>query len=108
MAPMIKLDDIHSLTDFQRETSAHMNRLKRTGRPAILTVNGKARVIVQDAGAYQKLLDRIEDIEKRLELAGSIREFRAGQVRDVDAVFDDLEARYETGGKPTAKRARRR
>ena len=39
---MIALQDIRSLTDFQRNTKAHLKRLKATGRPAVLTVNGKA------------------------------------------------------------------
>jgi hypothetical protein len=40
---MIKLEDIGSLTDFARNTKTHLKRLKRTGRPELLTVNGKLR-----------------------------------------------------------------
>ena len=45
---MIQLADIHSLSDFQRNTKEHLQRLKRSGRPEVLTVNGKAEVVVQD------------------------------------------------------------
>jgi len=34
-----------------------MKQLKKTKRPVVLTVNGKAAAIVQDAEAYQRLLD---------------------------------------------------
>ena len=37
---MIHLDDIYSLTEFQRHTKEHIERLKQTGRPEVLTVNG--------------------------------------------------------------------
>jgi hypothetical protein len=56
---MIRVQDILSLTEFHRHTKLHMKRLHATGRPEILTVNGKAKLVVQDAAAYQKLLKRM-------------------------------------------------
>ena len=47
----MNLTDIHSLTDFQRNVKDHLKHLKETGRPEILTVNGKAAVVVQDGPA---------------------------------------------------------
>lgn len=49
---MIDVRDIYSLSDFQRKTREHIRRLKHTGRPEVLTVNGKAELVVQAAGAY--------------------------------------------------------
>ena len=49
-------EDIHSMTDFKRRTTEFVARLKGTGRPIVLTTNGRAEVVVQDAAAYQKLL----------------------------------------------------
>ena len=57
---MVHLEDIHSLSDFQRNTKEHIQRLKETGRPEVLTVNGKAEIVVQDAASYQKLLELID------------------------------------------------
>jgi hypothetical protein len=57
---VINLKDICSLSDFQRKTREHIRRLKRTGRPEILTVNGRAELVVQDAASYQKLLDALD------------------------------------------------
>jgi PHD/YefM family antitoxin component YafN of YafNO toxin-antitoxin module len=57
---MIQIDDITSLTDFQRNAKTHVRRLKKTGRPEVLTINGKPEVIVQDAASYQKLADAAE------------------------------------------------
>jgi prevent-host-death family protein len=56
---MIDLKEIHPLTDFQRNTKAYLKRLKETGRPQDLTVNGRAEVVVQDAAACQVLLDAV-------------------------------------------------
>jgi PHD/YefM family antitoxin component YafN of YafNO toxin-antitoxin module len=60
---MIKLEDIHSLTDFQRDAKSHIKQLKKTGRPVVLTVNGKATLVVQDASAYQSMLDAVDRAE---------------------------------------------
>ncbi len=60
---MIQLTDIHPVTDFLRDHKAHIERLSETGRPEVLTVNGRARVVVQDAAAYQKLLDAIDQAD---------------------------------------------
>lgn len=54
---MIDLNNIRSLSDFQRNTREHIQRLKRSGKPEVLTVNGQAELVVQSAQAYQKLLD---------------------------------------------------
>ena len=53
-------ENIHSLTDFQRNTKRHIHRLKKSGRPQVLTVNGRAEVVVQDAKAYQEILERLD------------------------------------------------
>jgi PHD/YefM family antitoxin component YafN of YafNO toxin-antitoxin module len=63
-AAMIRSEDITSLTDFAKNTKAHLKRLKRTGRPELLTVNGKAEVVVQNASAYQTLLESLEKLER--------------------------------------------
>jgi hypothetical protein len=61
---MIRPQDIGSLTDFQRNTKAHLKRLRRTGRPELLTVNGKAEVVVQNASAYQRLIESLEKLKR--------------------------------------------
>lgn len=57
--------DIHSLSTFKRDTAKLVRQMKKTKEPVVLTVNGKAALVVQDAESYQKLLeakDRMEAI----------------------------------------------
>lgn len=59
-------DDIRSLSDFKRKTPDLLKQLKKTGRPVVLTMNGRAKVVIQDAQSYQRmaeLIDRAEVIE---------------------------------------------
>ncbi len=54
---MINLNrDIQSLSSFKRNTSEFIQQMKETGKPIVLTVNGKAELVVQDAVSYQKFL----------------------------------------------------
>ncbi len=55
--------DIQSLAKFKHNTSELIEELKETGQPVVLTVNGKAEVIVQDTKSYQELLDTIEKLK---------------------------------------------
>ena len=57
---MITATDTNSLDSFKRRTKQHIDRLRETGRPQVLTVNGKPAVVVQDAESYQRLLDQLD------------------------------------------------
>jgi prevent-host-death family protein len=81
-------EDIHSLTTFKRNTTGLMNHMKKTGRPLVLTVKGKAEAVVLDAKTYQ-------DVASQLDTVASIRrglaQVRKGMGRPADDVFADLE-----------------
>jgi PHD/YefM family antitoxin component YafN of YafNO toxin-antitoxin module len=62
---MVRPEDIGSLTDFARNTKAHLEKLRRTGRPELLTVNGKAEVVVQNASAYEQLVKSLERLKRQ-------------------------------------------
>ena|SRR5712692_5890023 len=93
MSHMIDLKDIHPLTDFQRNTKAHLKRLKETGKPMVLTVNGRAEIVVQHRDAYQKLLeavDRAEALERR-RLEDEKKMERPGVTRPLAEAIDELD-----------------
>jgi len=91
---MIALEDIRSLTDFQRNTKKHLKRLKATGRPEVLTVNGKAELIVQDAAAFEDMLDAIRGIQRGLE------EMKAGKGEPARKVLDRIRTKYKIPRSP--------
>ena len=57
---LIDLRDIHSLSDFQRNAKQYIARLQESHKPVVLTVNGEAALIVQDAASYQAMLEELE------------------------------------------------
>ena len=44
-----------SLSRFKRESNQLIKKLMRTGKPIVLTVNGKIQLVVQTVDAYQRL-----------------------------------------------------
>jgi PHD/YefM family antitoxin component YafN of YafNO toxin-antitoxin module len=95
---MIALQDIRSLTDFQRNTKAHLKRLKSTGRPVVLTVNGRAELIVQNAAAYEDTLDAIRGIQRGLD------EMKAGKGEPARVVLDRIRAKHKIPRSQKTKR----
>jgi prevent-host-death family protein len=76
--------DIQSLTDFKKNTSEFVNQLKQTGEPVVLTINGKAELVVQDAAAYQKLREIAEQARVLEGIREGIDDMNAGRTVSVD------------------------
>jgi prevent-host-death family protein len=88
---MISLKDgIDSLSNFKRNTADFLRQLKKSGSPLVLTVNGKAEVVVQDAASYQRLLEISERLETIEALRPAIAEMRAGKGEPAEMVFEQL------------------
>lgn len=66
METRINLEDIQTLTDFKRNAKEYVERIKATKSPLVLTVNGKAEVVVHEARAFQEMMDRLERVEEEL------------------------------------------
>ena len=60
---MIDLRDVRSVTEFQRNLRDYVGRLKAKKTPLVLTVKGRAELVVQNAAGYQALLDRLDRAE---------------------------------------------
>jgi PHD/YefM family antitoxin component YafN of YafNO toxin-antitoxin module len=76
--------DIHSLTDFKKNTSEFVNQLKQTGEPVVRTINGKAELVVQDAAAYQELRQIPEEARLLEGVRQGIEDMRAGPTTSLD------------------------
>ena len=70
-------NDIKSLSHFKRNTAEIMDHLKETGSPVVLTVNGEARIVVQNAQAYQRVLELAEKSEMMDFLEASRKDMEA-------------------------------
>ena len=80
--------DIHSLTTFKRKSSSLMKHMKKTGRPLVLTINGKAEAVVLDPATYQDVADHLDAVASiRRGLAQAVR----GEGRPAEDLLNELE-----------------
>ncbi len=93
---------VDSLTNFKRQTAEYLRQLHATGSPMVLTVNGKAAVVVQDAAAFQRLVEQAAKADRE-EAIAAIREgladVEAGRVKPARKALKALARKY---GIPTA------
>lgn len=82
--------DIDSLSNFKRNTPEFLRQLKETGHPVVLTINGKAELVVQDTASYQKLIELAERAERMDALKASIEDMKAGNVIPADDVLAEM------------------
>ena len=86
--------DIQSLTTFRRKSGEFLKHLKKTKRPVVLTVNGKAEAVVQDAEAYQRLLDLAARADVYEAIRQGLDDVAHGRTPPSREVFYELRKRY--------------
>lgn len=91
---MLSINDIHPLTDFLRNHKAHISRIKETGTPEVLTVNGKAELVVMDATAFQALLDKVERSETIEAIREGLAAAERGEMKPAEQVFEEMRRKY--------------
>ena len=87
-------EDIQSLTTFRRKSGAFMKQLKKSKRPVILTVNGKAQAVVQDAEAYQRLLDIAARADVFEAIRQGLEDVARGRTRPAREVFAEIRQKH--------------
>ena len=92
-------EDIHSLSDFKRQTGKFTARLKKSGRPAVLTINGRAELVVQDAASYQRLLELAEQAEMLEFLRQSRADMEAGRTMPAVQALERLAQKHKLKSK---------
>ncbi|MBE9082839.1 type II toxin-antitoxin system Phd/YefM family antitoxin [Tolypothrix sp. LEGE 11397] len=95
---MIDLTNIHSLSEFQRNTKHYVSQIQESKKPLVLTVNGEAQLVVQDAKAYQNLLDRLEYMETVAALKEGIHQIEAGQGVSAKEALQALRKKHDISG----------
>jgi prevent-host-death family protein len=86
--------DIQSLTTFRRRSGDFMRQLRSSKRPVVLTVKGKAAAVVQDAEAYQRLLDIAASADAEEGIRQGLEDAKKGRVRPAAEFFDEFEAKH--------------
>ena len=90
--------DIQSLSVFKRDTSKFMRQMKKTGQPIVLTVNGKAEMVVLDAKSYEEYLIDEDRRDSIASIRRGMADARAGRVTESETFFKEFEEKYGIPG----------
>jgi PHD/YefM family antitoxin component YafN of YafNO toxin-antitoxin module len=85
---------IDSLSNFKRNTVRFLEQLRETGEPVVLTINGKAELVVQDARSYQRLLELAERIETVESIRQGMQELDEGKGISLDEFRAHIRRRH--------------
>jgi prevent-host-death family protein len=91
---MIDFSDARSLSDFQKNAKQHVKRLKRTGRPQVLTVDGREALVVQDATSYRNLLEELERSQAVAGIRRGLRSMRRGSGRPMREALEEIARKH--------------
>jgi PHD/YefM family antitoxin component YafN of YafNO toxin-antitoxin module len=89
---MIRTGDIRKLSDFRQNATAHLDRLAKTGRIEVLTVNGEAKGVVMAPEVFDAMADRIEELETTLSIRRGLADAAAGRTRPAKEAIAGLAA----------------
>jgi prevent-host-death family protein len=87
--------DIQSLTTFRRRSGDFIKQLKKSKRPVVLTVKGRAAAVVQDAESYQRLLDIAAQADAEEGIRQGLEDVARRRTRPARKAFEDLRRRYD-------------
>jgi prevent-host-death family protein len=86
-------EDIRPLSDFKRNTSEVLDHLRQSRRPVVLTINGRAELVVQDAESYQQMVSLVERMETNEAIRKGLAAIEAGNSKPAREVISAIKGR---------------
>lgn len=80
--PVSITEDIKTVSDLKKKTGEVFKQLHRSGRPIIVTVNGKPDVVLVDVELFERKLKTLNLIALMSEAESNVREGHTRPARD--------------------------
>jgi PHD/YefM family antitoxin component YafN of YafNO toxin-antitoxin module len=94
------LEDIHSLSDFQRNAKQHIVRMKKKRRPLVLTINGKAEMVAVDVKSFQEMLEIIDRVEAIEGMRRGLESKKRGEGKPLVQFDREMRKKYKISESP--------
>ncbi len=76
---MIHPSDIHTLTEFKRNSTELLRRLETSGRSQVLTVDGRPKAVLIGVDVFERLAEQVEKAETLEGIRRGIEDMKAGR-----------------------------
>jgi hypothetical protein len=94
-AVMADPEEVCSVAEFQRDIQEYVGRIKESRTAVILTVDGQAQLVVQDAASYHDLVSRLEAAEAITAIRRGLEQADRGEGIELGEAADRLRARHD-------------
>ncbi|MGB0188796.1 MAG: type II toxin-antitoxin system Phd/YefM family antitoxin [Aequoribacter sp.] len=84
---MFSSNNIHTITEFSRNTAEHLKRLAASKQPELYTHNGKPSVVIQDAESYERMAELADYADSLLKIRQALSE----QGRSLESFTEEFE-----------------
>lgn len=91
---MLDTRHIHPLTDFLRNHKQFIAELKQSKTPEILTVKGKAELVVMDVETYEAIAAQVEEARRIAAIKEALEAADRGELKELDPVISSIKAKY--------------
>jgi PHD/YefM family antitoxin component YafN of YafNO toxin-antitoxin module len=88
------VNESKTLTEFTANPVPILEKLRRSGAPLLLTADGQAAVVVQDAGSYQRMLETVDRLETIAAVKEGVQDVAAGRTKPMREVLDALARKH--------------
>jgi len=79
--------DIKSVTDLKKRTNEIFRQIHQTGRPVIITVNGKPDAVLIDAEIFEK---KLKALNLGTLLSEAEKDIKSGRIRSADEFLGEF------------------
>lgn len=94
------LEEIHSLSDFQRNAKQYIVRMKKKRRPLVLTINGKAEIVAVDVKSFQEMLEIIDRVEAVEGIRRGLESKKRGEGKTLEQFDKEMRKKYKIAESP--------
>jgi PHD/YefM family antitoxin component YafN of YafNO toxin-antitoxin module len=92
---MIKLrPDQCTLDEFAGDMASFLKQAAETGEPLVVKVDGKAKFVVQDVAAYERMLDWIDRLETLDAIRQGQMDIKQGKTQPLEEAFEEIRQKY--------------
>jgi PHD/YefM family antitoxin component YafN of YafNO toxin-antitoxin module len=101
---MLRAEETQSITNFLQNHKKLIQKLKKSGRPTVLTVHGRPEVVIQDIASYQLVADAVDRMEAIEGIRRGLASMQAGKGIPAAAVFKELRKKFRVPRKAASTR----
>ncbi len=86
-----------SVKEFQRDAAQLLRRIKRTGRPLVLTVDDKEQFVIEHVASYRRMLQLL--LKKELDaikgICKGLRDLKKGRFQPAKEALEDIRPKHK-------------